>query len=627
MIEFKAVLPRPLFRVSRLWTAVAMLLALVGALFATVPLLTNFEPYDDEGYMLLSLAHYINEGHLYTQTHSLYGPFYYYAQGVFFQLLHLPLNHETGRLVTLIYWVASTLLATFFVYRYSKSTFLACAAGLCAMLAGMVLTQEPCHPQQLVLLLWMFAACLALPPLSGQNYFRLFALGCVGSALVFTKVNVGVFYMAGLAQALVCLLPSGRIRSIGIGVMLIYAATAPWLLMHGSFNHGNFRSYCALATVGGVVTFACGALVRPYTRLPIGAALWSGAGLLAGTMLIIGATALQGMPMSSLIWGVFLNPLHMPDTFSAPLSISSLDFLFASFLTAGVVGLIRSGDHVVKSQWFNVLKCAAGIGSVLLLPLPHKIQWIVPLLPLTLIPAPHWERDSEGLFSRLFVTYMAVTQFLVPYPVAGSQKAIAAAPMILWAFICIVDGIVALRTSSIRSFEDSGSGLRLDAMIGGAILVVSFAGASIVLSAESLPPASTGLRGAAWLHLPVELATRFESIARSVRKNCRILFTMPGMGSFNFWSGVPTPNGWNLNTWITGISSEKQGEILSIIKDDSQACAIVNRNVLRFFHLDEERVVATLPLAHYLMIDMPSVTKFGPYEIHVHPYRSSPWLQ
>jgi hypothetical protein len=112
--------PWLLFRVSGLWTVVAVLVALTGALAATLRLLTWFADYDDEGYMLVSLAHYVNEGHLYTQTFSQYGPFYFYAQGIFFQLLHLPVNHDAGRLVTLVYWMASSLLATVFVYRLSN---------------------------------------------------------------------------------------------------------------------------------------------------------------------------------------------------------------------------------------------------------------------------------------------------------------------------------------------------------------------------------------------------------------------------------------------------------------------------------------------------------------------------
>ena len=183
----------------------------------------------------------------------------------------------------------------------------------------------------------MTAACLSLPSHSGRYYLRLFLLGCMGAALAFTKVNVGVFYIAGLAHALVCLLPSGRmVRSIGIGLTLICAATFPWLLMHASFDHG-FGGYCLLATVSGVVTFACGASIRPQQSLPIRAALCSAAGLLAATVLIIVATSLQGITMRSLFWGVILNPLHHSNVFYRLLWISPANLLAASILAAGVV--------------------------------------------------------------------------------------------------------------------------------------------------------------------------------------------------------------------------------------------------------------------------------------------------
>ncbi len=402
----------PRFRVSDYWTVVAILAALGGALCASLRLLTYFAPYDDEGCMLVSLAHYLNEGHLYTQTPSQYGPFYFYAQGIFFQVLHLPVTHEMGRLVTWVYWVASSVLGATFVYRLSKSVFLACAGGLCVMLAGSVLTNEPGHPQQLVLLLFMAAACLSAPSVSGRIYLRLFLLGCVGAALAFTKVNVGVFYIAGLAHALACLLPSGRIRSIGIGLTLIYAAAFPWVLMHASFSRG-YGGYCLLATVGGIVAFVCGALVRPPDRLPIRAVLYSAAGLLGGTALIVVDTSLQGMSVSTLVWGVIVNPLHNPSVFSYPLlGTSPSSLLPALIISAAMAGLRSSVYRLFESPWLDVLRCAAGMGSILSLTLNYEINWVIPLLPLTLIPQSRRECDAVAVFFRLFITDMGVTQFL-----------------------------------------------------------------------------------------------------------------------------------------------------------------------------------------------------------------------
>ena len=132
--------------ISGFCKVLAILVALAGAGAAAVRLLTTFGYWDDEGYMLVSLAHYVHGGHLYTETFSQYGPFYFYAQGIFFQLLHLPVTHDMGRLLTLVYWLAASVLAAVFIFRTFKSIYLACAAGLCTMLAGLVLTNEPDHP-------------------------------------------------------------------------------------------------------------------------------------------------------------------------------------------------------------------------------------------------------------------------------------------------------------------------------------------------------------------------------------------------------------------------------------------------------------------------------------------------
>jgi hypothetical protein len=78
-----------------------------GLLFARYVLATLFHSYDDEGYWLLALARYFRPGPLDAGTYSHYGPFYYYVQQACFRLLGLPVTHDAGRLVTLLYWMAS----------------------------------------------------------------------------------------------------------------------------------------------------------------------------------------------------------------------------------------------------------------------------------------------------------------------------------------------------------------------------------------------------------------------------------------------------------------------------------------------------------------------------------------
>jgi len=609
-----------------LWPALAILIALIAGTLAAEPLLIQFSPYDDEGYMLISMANYGREGHLYTQTFSQYGPFYFYAQGLFFQLLHLPVNHDMGRLVTLLYWVSSGLLAAVIVYRFSRSVVLASAAGVSLMLAARVLANEPGHPQQVLLLLYLVAAALSLPSRLDRHYLRFFLLGCVGAALIFTKINVGVFYLAGLAHALLCLLPSSKFRCAGLGLTLTYAAVAPLLLMHGSFDLG-FRNYCLVATAAGIATFASGAAIRASERLPINAALCAAAGLLTATVAIVVATSVQGLALSSLIWGVILNPLHHPDVFHILLAVGWLNVLTALALAVGVIVLAVYPERIpVGAWWFEITRIVVGIGSLLLLILRYRIPWVAPFLPLTLIPRSRWENDKGMLFTRLFITFMAATQFLEAYPVAGSQTGIAAAPMILWAFICIADATAGLRRVALGPFQNMSERFRVDSVIGGALLLL-LAGISVGRAVNRpFPAAAAGLKGADWLHLPPEQATRFEAIAGNVGANCKILFTLPGMASFNLWSGVPTPNGWNLTAWMKGIDHHRQEEILALLKSNPQACAIANRRIMRFWNKGDTSAESS-PLARYILREMTKMDSFGEYEIRINPQRGSRWRE
>jgi hypothetical protein len=295
-------------------------------------------------------------------------------------------------------------------------------------------------------------------------------------------------------------------------------------------------------------------------------------------------------------------------------------------MALGMVVLRLLAKQASQSRWLIVLRFVVGIGSVCLLALPlhAKIQWVMPLLPLTLIRRPEADGDPATLFPRLFVTTMAATVFLGTYPVAGSQIGVAAVPMILWAYLCISDGIEDLTAASRGSVSGRLGGLRLDAVVGGVILLV-FGGTAAARSGLGQLPPATELRGSTWLHLPKEQASQFASIAGAVSTNCSMLFTMPELGSFNLWSGVPTPNGWNQSAWMIAFSLERQAEIMEIIQADERACVLVNMDILRKTWGLEEATIAIWPLAHYIVPVMPVTARYGDYEIHVHPHRSSPW--
>lgn len=90
-----------------------------------------------------------------------------------------------------------------------------------------------------------------------------------------------------------------------------------------------------------------------------------------------------------------------------------------------------------------------------------------------------------------------------------------------------------------------------------------------------IEPASA-LTGAHSLHLPRQQEDLYVPLSEEIRANCDVLFTMPGMGSFNFWSEVPTPNGFNLTAWMTEFTPQQEYPILKILEDDPRSCVVYN---------------------------------------------------
>ena len=601
--------------------------AVLGGAFALSKLLTTFEQYDDEGYLLLSLRHYLNGGHLYTDTFTQYGPFYYFAQWIFFRVLHFPVTHDGGRLVTLVYWLLSALLAGLFVQRISKSLLLGAAAGLGFVTAGAFLANEPGHPQQVVLLLWMTASYLSLPLApSDRTTLRMFWLGAVAAALLFTKVNVGVFFIAALVNALVCVITPGRIRLLGVSLSILYAVTVPYFLMHFDFYRGN-EAYCLLAILCGASTFTVGSFVRSANPNSAGTLLYAGSGFLAMSLFIVIAGWLQGISPATLVQGVILSPMKHRDVYYMPFVIRTEWVEFAAIITASLVcvGLLQQRrTNLAVAAGIDAIRCVVGIGTCLAIIIgSQRAHWLWAFLPLSLVPGVRWSFSAKELFPRLFLTNLAATEFLVAYPIAGSQTALARSLLLLWAFLCIVDGTKGLAEVSERFGHLAGHKLRLGSLVGSVLLFVTAAKAAKA-ALRDLPPPST-LNGSSLLHLAPDEERDYGFISRNVAVNCSVLFTMPGMGSFNLWSGVPTPNGLNLTAWMKGLDAEQQQQILNRLQSTPDACVVYSPVLVRFWQTRQEELMA-LPLAQYILFAMPKVADRGDYEIRVHPSRESAWI-
>jgi len=152
--------------------------------------------YDDEGCFLWSLTSYCSEGGLYDRVESWYGPFFFTFNHLLHVLAGLNFNHDTGRLLTLLYWCGTVLVCGLICWKQTRS--------LCAGLAGTVLTfvclitviREPMHPSGFLTLaaaLAVLAGGAAL--VRGRPVAFAGAVALLGMAMVLSKINVGAFFL------------------------------------------------------------------------------------------------------------------------------------------------------------------------------------------------------------------------------------------------------------------------------------------------------------------------------------------------------------------------------------------------------------------------------------------------
>jgi hypothetical protein len=585
---------------------------------------------DDEGYLLLTLQHYFAGGHLYTQVYAQYGPFYFLIQKAIFGLLHLPVTYDAGRLVFFGYWVLASLLGGIFVYRVSKNVTLASAAALAVMWLERVMVFEPSHPEQMVIVLLMAACAVSVKPSRGSMVL----LGAIGAALFWTKTNVGLLFLAAAFIASVCVLPAGRVRKIGGAILLGAVIVGPIVLMHDYLGRWA-RGFCVLSILAGASTVIAGMRAGVFAENRLRFFWFLIAGAAAATLLIVLVSPLEGVPAGGLVNGVLVAALHQARVFSFPFGIKREMMLLAAVLSACIAKMYWTTGRGPHAGWVDVLKCVAGLLVIALLvrrdvsiagSRSFGFAITYALLPLALLPRKGGSWEASEFFPRIFVTALAAMEILQAYPVAGSQVNIGAGPFLLWGFVCVYDGTGGLlelfpemKDWHVPVKEASAVGALVFAVVVLAMSRHGFLRASYPYPASSLPGMSS-------VHLPSDVELMYRTVSIDLQTNCRVLFTMPGMGGFNFWSGVPTPDGFNEDNWMKGVPLGEQQQTLQELESNPSACVLVRREMLSVWGVPEGGV-DTLPLAHYIDYDMPIVFTGGVYEIHVSPHRTQPWVE
>jgi hypothetical protein len=227
-----------------LYAAIAIASLLGTALLAHAALFGDFSDYDDEGYMLLSLRAWREGNPLYDRVPTIYGPFYFQFVSAVFALLRLPLDNAGARWFALGVWIVASLLCGAWAWRRHRSFLAALLAWALAFRTLTLLTKEPLHPGDLIVLLLAVAAHVALglsertPKLSTWVL-----LGALTAGVGLSKTNVGAFLLVAVLASWARFAERGRATRLALALFLI---ALPFLLMRGRLDLGWVREFAIL---------------------------------------------------------------------------------------------------------------------------------------------------------------------------------------------------------------------------------------------------------------------------------------------------------------------------------------------------------------------------------------------
>ena len=103
----------------------------------------QFQDYDDEGYLLVTVQQFLRGLPLYDQVYTQYGPAYYLWQQVLHTLLGIPVTHDATRVVTLVVWLTCAVLVGAIVWLLTKRQLLTALGTIAAFMHLTRMTYEP----------------------------------------------------------------------------------------------------------------------------------------------------------------------------------------------------------------------------------------------------------------------------------------------------------------------------------------------------------------------------------------------------------------------------------------------------------------------------------------------------
>jgi hypothetical protein len=576
-------------------------------IYAYVEMFSQFQFYDDEGFLMAFLKSFIDGTTLYDQASTFYGPFYYLVAKFLYFLADVPISHEASRLATIAFWLGTAALTAGFVYRLTSSFAWTTIAYLQMVLHGWGLCREPGHPQTLLIFLGMavpLASAILGPTRAGSA-----VLGVLAACITLTKINLGVYTLIALMVAYLRLSVPTRWRRGGALTLSVLAAGLPFFLMRSHLSEWALNyawtsamtiAACCLTIVGRDVT----------NRLPRSAVSVFIASGIATAVVVVSLILLQGTSLQALVTEILLAPTRFPTLFVVAWRVSAVA------VGVGVMSLVLAVlfprlERARRVALAVFIKLAFGAGATLI-PLWDRsvLIAIAPLIWVTLISPRDEPSRGEALFPRAVVCLVAAWYLLIAYPVAGSQQD--------WATMLLIP-------AAILNLVDAGSVLALWVRPGiraatqaTLLTTVVLAYSAIFYPARLLDKYSElsplDFDGATRIRLDAQQVRVYQDLVKSIGDNCETFATVPNFMSLYFWTRQAPPDGFN-RAWITLIDHGTQRRLVGNLAANPSACVVYNHRAVDTWA--SRSGINAGPLISYIRESFGTVRTIGDYELMV----------
>jgi hypothetical protein len=600
---------------------------------------SEFAPYDDSGYFIHTIQLFTQGQVLYDRVFTEYGPFSYELWGAVFGLAGRTISTDTGRLAIVGLRLFASLLLGLSCQRLTGRLAIGVIVQVLSFSVLQELGPEPMHASGVVCLLFAITIAVMSFILPGHRRAALFILGALVAALAMTKVNVGAFAAIAVAYAAVMTLPGlWRVPPLRWLALAALVALGP-LVMLGNLTAQWAQDYAFLSVAGGLALVV--ATDTPSLRTCVGDgdearrwAIWLLAGFGACAVVVTGIVLALGTSLGAMFHEIVVVPASgVGVTIPINLTEDVVYWAVGGVAAAWVVRRLRAAS--VRAQpglpgavgrilaalaiWLSIVSA----DPLNISPENASFALAMVLAWVAAIPSSRDDGSLRGRFTRLLIPSLAVLEALMAYPVAGTQVMFGSLLFLVCGAICFADGWSDLEAWGIaRRAGDGALAPRTIMTALATALAVALTFHYVVRPIEVSGNAYAAnphlpIAGATRLHLPANQVTTFKQITTLLRARCHSVITLPGMFSFNLWSGLPAPSGLMDEPFWAQLSRAQERSALASAQAAPGLCAVRNDQLAA--NWNEGKPPPQVPLVSFIEHDF---TPVGQYEGYVVSVRS-----